>query len=60
MIPRGQIEVNFRGLDTDIFYDLDEGQVDWWFADPMLNVEVTPTLLEEQRIIDACLSDSDL
>ena len=57
-LPNGQIEVQFRGLDTDVFYEIDEGQVDWWFADLPMNATVTPNLLEEQRIIDACLRDS--
>jgi hypothetical protein len=60
MNPDGQIAVNFRGLDTDIFYEIDGGEVDWWFADLPMNATVTPNLLEEQRIIEACERDSKL
>ena len=62
MNPDGQIAVNFRGLDTDVFYEIDgdgeDAEVTWWFADLPMNATVTPNLLEEQRIIDECLRDS--
>lgn len=57
----GQIEVHFRGLDTDILYEIDDdGGVDWWFADPILNLEIEASLVEEERIVEACWEDSQL
>ena len=61
MIPHGQIEVQFRGLDTDVFYEIDDdGGVEWWFADPSVAVGSELSLIEDERISEACWEDSRL